>query len=213
MEELDKHFAFCQLSLLQKVNQWNAQQISGYQVHVVDPLQATSIANSLQQQYLQAPVVATTTSDLYASIFDWLHLQDMNARIIYIIMILVAMINLSVAVLILIVDQSKTIGVLQSLGMRFWAIQKIYLWHGFKIATWGVGIGTLLALGICAAQLQFGFLKLNEATYYMAEVPVKLAFLPIVCIDAATILLCAICTLLPGLYIRTLQVTKLIQFK
>ena len=213
MEELDKHFAFCQLSLLQKVNQWNAQQISGYQVHVVDPLQATSIANSLQQQYLQAPVVATTTSDLYASIFDWLHLQDMNARIIYIIMILVAMINLSVAVLILIVDQSKTIGVLQSLGMRFWEIQKIYLWHGFKIATWGVGIGTLLALGICAAQLQFGFLKLNEATYYMAEVPVKLAFLPIVCIDAATILLCAICTLLPGLYIRTLQVTKLIQFK
>ena len=212
MEELDKHFAFCQLSLLQKVNQWNAEQISGYQVHVVDPLQAASIANSLQQQYLQAPVVATTTSDLYASIFDWLHLQDMNARIIYIIMILVAMINLSVAVLILIVDQSKTIGVLQSLGMRFWEIQKIYLWHGFKIATWGVGIGTLLALDICTAQLQFGFLKLNEATYYMAEVPVKLAFLPIVCIDAATILLCAICTLLPGLYIRTLQVTKLIQF-
>ncbi|MFN5942633.1 MAG: ABC transporter permease, partial [Bacteroidota bacterium] len=93
MEELDKHFAFCQLSLLQKVNQWNAEQISGYQVHVVDPLQAASIANTLQQQYLQAPVVATTTSDLYASIFDWLHLQDMNARIIYIIMILVAMIN------------------------------------------------------------------------------------------------------------------------
>lgn len=112
------------VEFITKVNQWNAQQISGYQVHVVDPLQATSIANSLQQQYLQAPVVATTTSDLYASIFDWLHLQDMNARIIYIIMILVAMINLSVAVLILIVDQSKTIGVLQSLGMRFWEIQK-----------------------------------------------------------------------------------------
>jgi len=71
----------------------------------------------------------------------------------------------------------------------------------------------VLALGICWAQQQFGFLKMNEANYFMNTVPVAINPWHILFVDAATILITLVCMWLPTLYVRRMQPAKVLQFK
>src|SRR5208283_2581397 len=101
MEEVDKIFGVCDLRLLQRVNNWTADSINGYQVDLTDSKYADTVANYIHYNLIKAPLEAYTTMDNYASIFDWLQLQNMNGIILLVIMAIVAIINMGAVLLIL----------------------------------------------------------------------------------------------------------------
>jgi lipoprotein-releasing system permease protein len=199
--------------LLQRINNWKADEINGYQIDLKNELVADSVAAQIFYNYLQQPLTANTMKDIYANIFDWLQLQDLNAELVIIIMAVVAIINLAVALLILIVEQARVVGLLKAMGMNETATRKIFLYYSAIIASFGIFVGNVLGLGICWLQQHFGFLKLNEATYYMSQVPVRINGWYVLAIDVATLLVCVLCMWLPSLYIRRIQPARVLQFK
>jgi len=213
MEEVDKTYVLCDMRLLQRINGWTPQDINGYQIDLADSKNMEGAAEIIFNNYLEAPLHAYTMKEIYANVFDWLELQNINAKIVLIIMAIVATINLAVAILILIVEQARLIGILKSLGMLFSKIMHIFLFYATYIAFMGIVLGNLIALSLCWLQVKFGFIKLNEATYYMSQVPIKINFWDIVLIDLATLVFCILFMWLPGLYIKRIQTVKVIQFK
>jgi lipoprotein-releasing system permease protein len=213
MEDLDRNYAICDIRLLQRVNNWSPQQISGYQLELDDEYLADSMADHIYQKYLKPPVTTYTIKDIYPNIYDWLDLQDVNARIILLIMAVVAIINLATALVILIVEQSRMVGLLKALGMGFKPMQGIFLYHAGIIAGAGILLGNILALGLCWLQLKTGFIKLSEETYFMKQAPVRIEPLQVIAVDAVTLLLCVLCMLLPTLYIRRIRPAQVLQFK
>jgi lipoprotein-releasing system permease protein len=213
MDEIDKDYALCDIRLLQRINNWKADEINGYQIDLKNELVADSVAAQIFYNYLQQPLTANTMKDIYANIFDWLQLQDLNAELVIIIMAVVAIINLAVALLILIVEQARVVGLLKAMGMNETATRKIFLYYSAIIASFGIFVGNVLGLGICWLQQHFGFLKLNEATYYMSQVPVRINGWYVLAIDVATLLVCVLCMWLPSLYIRRIQPARVLQFK
>lgn len=213
MEEVDKVFGICDMRLLQRINNWAPDQINGYQVDLDNAAYMDSISAEIFNNYIEHPVTTHTIKEIYPNIFDWLELQDVNGQVIIIIMAIVAIINLAVALMILIVEQARMIGVLKAQGMTQGSMQQIFLYHAGLIAGCGILLGNIIAIGICLLQQQTGFLKLSEATYYMQQVPVRLHWWYIVVIDIATLLLCILCMWLPTLYIRRIQPAKVLQFK
>lgn len=119
MEEVDKVFGVCDLRLLQRINNWSADSINGYQVDLTDPKYADSVANFIHYNLIKAPLEAYTTMDNYSNIFDWLQLQNINGVILLVIMAVVAIINMGAVLLILMVDRAMMIGLLKALGMPF----------------------------------------------------------------------------------------------
>ncbi|RYD57538.1 MAG: ABC transporter permease [Sphingobacteriales bacterium] len=213
MVEVDRDYAVCDLRLLQRINNWAPDQINGYQITVKNQALADTIARQLYDNYIEPPLSVSTMYDIFPNIFSWLQFQDVNERIILIIMAIVAIMNLAAALLILIVEQSRLIGLLKAQGMANEDMRQIFLYYAALIAGIGIILGNAIALSIAFLQKKFGFITLSESTYYMRYAPVRIYWWQPVLIDVVTLVLCILCMWLPTLYIRRIQPAKVLQFK
>jgi len=213
MEDMDKYYAVCDIRLLQRINNWTADSINGYQLDLSNPDFADTVAAYIHYNLINAPLASYTTVGTYTFIFDWIELQGVNSAILIAIMSIVAIINLGAALLIIIVDRAAMIGLLKALGMPFETTRAVFLSIAAIVGGSGILLGNLLALGICFLQLHYGFLKLPEDSYYMRYVPVKVIWWQVAAVDLLTLVLCVFCMWLPTLYIRRIQPAKVLQFK
>jgi len=213
MEDMDKLYGLCDMRLLQRVNNWGQDSITGYQVDLANPSMADSVAAHIHYELIEPPLAAYTTVETYPFIFEWLQLQGTNSVILIIIMTIVAVINLSAALLILIIDRAVMIGLLKALGLSFSRTRAIFLYIAALIGGMGILLGNVLALLLCWLQQHYGFVKLPESSYYMKQVPVQIVWWHIVLIDMLTLTVCVLCMWLPTLYIRRVQPARVLQFK
>jgi len=213
MEEVDKQFALCDIRLVQRLSHWKPDEISGYQVELKNTALADTMAAQMHDRYVAPPMEAYSIGHIYEGIFSWLSMQDVNARILLIIVAIMAVINLGAALLILMVDRAVIVGLLKALGMPESGLRSIFLYLAGLIGLWGLFFGNILGLGLCFLQQHFGFLHLPEDTYYMRTVPIRLIWWHICLIDVSTLIICIVCMVLPTLYIRRIQPARVLQFK
>jgi lipoprotein-releasing system permease protein len=213
MEDVDRGFALCDLRLLQRLAGLDSSQISGYQIELADPDQSTAAADRIYREAVQPPLTTKAIPELYAGIFDWLRLQNINVRVLLSIMAAIALINLSAALLILLVDRTKAVGLFKALGQSGASISAVFVWLAGFVGTVGVVAGNVLGLGLCWAQQAFGIFTLPEATYYMRQVPVSIVWWHVALIDVATLLACFLCLWLPALYVRRIHPVRALGFR
>lgn len=213
MEEVDKNFAICDIRLIQRLSNWSNTMISGYQVELSNSALADTMADRIYERYIQPPMESYSIPRTYEGVFSWLNMQDVNARILLIIVGIMVVINMSAALLILMVDRSVMVGLLKALGLPDAGLQHIFIYLAGLIGLWGLLFGNILGLGLCLLQQHFGFMHLPEDTYYMETVPVRIIWWHVALIDAGTLLLCVFCMTLPTLYIRRIQPARVLQFK
>lgn len=220
MDEVDKSYGICDLRLLQRINNWQADDINGYQLTLDDEQYADTVSTVIFREFIHPPtetrstaLVTHTMKDIFPNIYDWLQLQNVNARIIIIIMCIVAVINLAVVLLILIVQHARMVGLLKAQGMPDRSMQMIFLYYAGLIAAAGIIAGNIIGLGICWLQQKTGFMQLPESTYYVRQVPVRIYWWHPALIDVGTLVLCILCMWLPSLYIRRIQPARVLQFK
>jgi lipoprotein-releasing system permease protein len=215
LDEVDRNFALCDIRLVQRLAGWAPSEITGYQIDL--PRERAAEAEELAQHFYDAVLPATlrayTLPERYPQLFDWLRLQATNVRVLLGIMALIAIINLAAALLILMVDRARTVGLLQALGMSRGALMQLFIALAGGIGLLGCILGTGVALLLCGLQKATGFMKLPEETYYMHTVPVEIVGWHILLINGATLVLCLVCMSLPALYLRRLSPTKVLQFK
>jgi lipoprotein-releasing system permease protein len=213
MEEVDRQYAICDLRLLQRINNWESDDINGYQLMLTDDSYSDTVAAMVFEKFLMPPLTTYTMKEIFPSIIDWLQMQDVTTTVIIIIMTIVALINLVVVLLILIVEHARMVGLLKALGMTQNDIRRVFLYHSALIASFGIVIGNIVGLGVCWLQKKTGFIELPESTYYIKQVAVRIIWWQPLLIDAATLLICVLCMWLPTLYIRRIQPARVLQFK
>lgn len=209
IEENDKLFAITDIRLIQRINNWTEKQIGGYEVFVKDYKLMQPIADEIR-----LPIIwnAKSIKEVYPSIFDWLNVQSTNRDIIFIIMAIVAIINLITCLLILVLERVRMVGVLKSLGANNFSIQKIFLYYASIISLVGVGIGTIAGVGLCLVQQYTHWFKLDEVNYYVAYVPVEIIWWQVALICTVTFILCFIALILPTILIKRVEPVKAIRF-
>jgi len=212
IEEYDKTFAIGDLRLLRQVYNWQQGEIGGYEVFLNDYKQMDSI-NYMLYDMLPQGWISRTIKEIYPNIFDWLQIQDVNRNVIFTVMAIVAIINLVTCLLILILERTKMTGILKALGARDWVIQKIFLYHANMIAIRGIIIGLFFGVGICILQQQTGFIKMDEAAYYVSEAPVYIIWWQVAAVCIVTLLVCLLALLLPTWLVKTIRPVKAIQFR
>lgn len=213
IEEYDKTYVIGDIRLIQRLNDWKPGQIGGYEIFLHDYRRMDTVSEHIYQDYLPEKLTTLTIRQIYPNIFDWLNLQNMNEVIIIIIMAIVAIINMITAMLILILERTNMTGILKSLGMRNWSLQKIFIYQSAYIVITGIVIGNIIGLGLAFLQKTTGFFKLPEETYYMPVAPIYIKWWEIACIDAGTLLICILILIIPSFLIRRVAPVKAIQFK
>jgi lipoprotein-releasing system permease protein len=199
--------------LLRELNQWQENEVSGYEVRLTNMDNMDAFKDSIYYKYIDQKANAQTMKDINRNIFEWLDLQKVNEYLILGFMILVAMLNMVTALIILILDRTNMIGILKSLGTSNKSITKIFIYNAAYIVMNGLFWGNLLGIGICALQYYTGFIKLNEENYYLSVAPVDFNVWSILLINMGTLLICTVILLLPTRLISRISPMKAIRFQ
>lgn len=141
----------------------------------------------------------TTIEEQHQEIFSWLNLIYQNVYIILGLMIAVAVINMSCALLVLIVEKTKMIGILKALGMKNFSLIKIFVSHGGILLLYGFLAGNILAIFIIQMQNKFEFLKLSQENYYLNAVPMDYPLSTIVILNFSAFIFCLTTMIIPSI--------------
>ncbi len=214
LEEYDKLFAIGDIRLIRRLSDWEPDEVGGYEVFLNDYRQMDTVNNQLSKQGVLPDIwISRTVRQIYPNIFDWLGIQDVNRDVIFVVMAIVAIINLITCLLILVLERTRMIGILKAIGSTEGTIQEIFMYHATIIASTGVGLGLVLGLGICFLQQATGFIQLDEAAYYVSTAPVEIIWWQVAAVCVATLVVCFLALIIPTLIVRSIRPVKAIQFR
>lgn len=210
-QDFDSTFIIGDIRHIQRINKWADDQIGAFEVFVKD---FNTIKQTGNEIYEQTPpgLDTKTIIEKYSYIFDWLQLFDFNIVVILGVMILVATINMVVALLVLILERTQMIGILKSLGSNNWSVRKIFLYNAFYLIIRGLFWGNLIGIAILLIQQQFGIVQLNPENYYVNQAPVYLNWGYIILLNLLTIIVCFVVLLIPSYIITKISPVKAIRF-
>ncbi len=209
--EFDERFIFGDLRHVQRLNGWQDSETGVIELMVNNISDINKIENSI---YYSLPVQLASYSvyESYPHIFDWLGLQDMNVVIIIILMVFVSGITMISTLLIIILEKSRLIGLLKTMGAANVVIRRIFLIHSVRLLAKGMLLGNAIALIFILLQQQFGFLKLPADAYYLSQVPVSLAWIHFVLVNLGLIFLWLTSFIIPISVINKISPIKSIKF-
>ena len=214
IEEYDKTFAIGDIKLIQRLNDWEPDQIGGYEIFLNNYKRISEKeAEFFESETLPITWDVISVKNISPNIFDWLKMQDTTIALVLIIMIIVAVLNLTTSLIILVLERLRMIGVLKSLGATDWTVQKIFLRHSALITITGIVAGTALALALLWLQQATGFIKLKEEAYYLSEAAVKIVWWQVGIVCAGTFIVCFLVMMIPSVLVRKVQPVKAIQFR
>ncbi len=211
--EYDRRFAIVDMRTLQEVLGWSSNQVGGLEIHAEHWSDMEVLSDYIFFEKLPGNLYSKSVKQKFYQIFEWLELQNINERVLILLMILVAMINMITALLIFVLERTKMIGVLKALGAKNWSIRKIFLYNATRIILTGIALGNLLAILICGIQKYTGIMKLTEEDYYLDKVPIEFNLWTMLLINVGTIVLVLLVMILPTRIVSSISPVKTIQFK
>ena len=212
LSEFDDITAIADLNHLIKLNNWNTNQIGGYEIKTKDFDNVSSYTSEIDE-LIDFDLKAQNSKDLNPQIFDWLRLQDFNVVIILILMLLVGCVNMVTSLLIIILEKSKFIGVLKAIGLSNWNIRKIFIYNSLYILLNGLFWANLVVILFTFFQKRFHLISLDETIYFMSSVPVKFDVFSMFIINIGTIIICYLVLIIPTILIAKISPAKSIRFE
>ena len=197
LEEYDSKFALVDIRKVQQLQGWAENQIGGYEVFIDDISKIDHWAEVIYSNVLPPELNVQSIRDKLPEIFEWLSLQDINEVVILSLMVVVAIINMVTALLILMLERTRMIGILKSLGSSNWSIRRIFMFYAGIIASKGMFWGNIIGVSICLLQKYGHFIKLSEENYYLNEAPILINFTHILFLNLGTILVIVLFLILP----------------
>lgn len=210
-QQFDATYVIGDIRHIQRINKWSPNQIGAFEVFVKDFNAIKQIGEKVYKQ-TSSTLDTKTIIEKYSYIFEWLQLFDFNIIVILVVMILVATINMVVALLVLILERTQMIGILKALGANNWSVRKIFLYNAFYLIARGLLWGNVIGISLLLIQQRFGVIKLNPENYYVNQAPVYLNLGYILALNLLTITICALVLLIPSYIVTKISPVKAIRF-
>jgi lipoprotein-releasing system permease protein len=218
LEEFDKIYVFCDIAHIKRLNGWEDDKVSGFEIFIDDfdklDMMTDSVRDAIGYRITEEDTKFKVTSirTRYPQIFDWLNFQDINVIIIILLMLIVAGFNMVSGLLILILEKTNMIGILKALGSEDNVIRKVFLYQAAYLIGKGLLWGNLIGIGLAFLQLKTGIISLDPGSYYIKTVPVNLELAHILLLNAGTMAAIIVMLLVPSQLISRITPVKAIRY-
>ena len=212
LKNIDDVYVFSRVSTARWLGDVPSSSVSRFNVTVEDVSRIDSLAAQIENRF-GFPVSARTIYQQYAGLFAWVDLQQSIIPLVIGVIVIVAAFNIIGTLLMLILEKTREIGILKSLGTSGEALKRLFLVLGLLIGTVGTGIGSIVALCLALVQQQFGIISLPAEAYYMSTAPIGLNPLDFVLVGAITVLLCGAAAYVPARVAARVEPVRAIRFQ
>ena len=210
-QDLDAQYLIGDIRHLQRINRWEKDQIGNFEVFINSYGELPEKGIEIHKN-IPSLLDSQTITDRYYMIFEWIKIFDKNTYGIIGIMVLIAGFNMITALLVLILERTRMIGILKTLGSNNWSIRKLFLYNASYLILLGLFWGNILGLGLLYAQKYLKLFPLDPSVYYVTEAPVYINFGYILALNIGTLILCLLMLLVPSYIITKISPVKAIRF-
>ncbi len=194
-DEYDRRLMY--ITLADAMALWGeGDQVLGVELKVADVDRADEIARKLEAK-LGAPYMVQDWNELNRNLFTALTLQKLVLLIILTIIIAVATFNMVSALTMMVIDKTREIAILKSMGAKQGGVARLFLVVGLAIGGVGTVFGVGIGLTLCKVVERYNY-RLDPHVYLIDRLPISVNPLEVALVALITMVISGIATLFPA---------------
>jgi lipoprotein-releasing system permease protein len=212
MYEYDSSMAYVSLGAAQRFLGLG-NRVTGIEVRVDDIYQADRVARAITEGLHGYPYWGRDWMQMNKNLFSALKLEKIVMFIILTLIILVAAFNIIGTLIMMVIEKTRDIAILKSMGATRASIMKIFMIEGLIIGLVGTLLGLVGGYSLCKLLATYQFIELPHDVYYISTLPVKMDTMDAVLIALAAILISLVATIYPAWQASRLDPAEAIRYE
>jgi lipoprotein-releasing system permease protein len=193
--EYDSAYGFVRIDVAQRALGKDSPDF--IELRVDDMFAAQDIADSIPAR-LGAEYMAQDWADLNGALFSALWLEKMAISITIGLIVMVAAMNIIASLVLLVMEKSRDIAILKTMGSSGVSIRRIFMLQGLVIGLVGTVAGSLAGYVLIYIFDRYKLIHVPIDVYQISYVPFTLELSDFVIVVASAILICFLATIYPS---------------
>ncbi len=194
--EYDSALAYISIPAAQKLFEMGSR-VTGIQVKTDDLFRAGEVAKSIGKS-LGYPYYTVDWMHMHKNLFSWMTMEKWGMFIILSLIVIVATFNIISTLIMVVMEKTKDIGILKSMGATSGSIMRIFMFEGILVGLVGTILGCVVGYLICWAQETFHFFSLPADIYFINTLPIEMKVVDFTKVALAAMGLCFLATVYPA---------------
>jgi lipoprotein-releasing system permease protein len=173
------------------------ERISGIQVRVDDIYNASAIAESIQTA-VGFPYYTRNWIEMNKNFFSALKLEKIGMSLILVVIIIVASFNIIGTLTMIVMEKSREIAILKSMGAAERSIMRIFMTSGLIIGAVGTVLGSAIGYGAVVIIARSGIITLPKDVYQVSHLPLSITGYDILFISLMALGISFLATIYPA---------------
>jgi lipoprotein-releasing system permease protein len=213
MFEYDSSLGYVSIPAARQLLGFKGDLVSGLEISVNDVYNVKQISSDLRDAISSFTVYVRNWQEMNANLFAALELEKSAMFIILAMIVLVGSFSIVTTLVMLVIQKTKDIAVLMSLGADKGSIRNIFMLQGTFIGLAGTVFGFLIGVPVSLLLKKYQFIKLPSNVYPVDYLPVRLEAVDLFAIGAAAFLLCFVATIYPARRAAALSPSEALRYE
>jgi lipoprotein-releasing system permease protein len=211
MYDYDTSFAYVSIESAQQLLRLG-DSVNGIEVKVGDIYRVDEISGEILRG-LGPRYWTQDWMQMNKNFFSALKLEKAVMFIILVLIILVAAFNIASTLIMMVMEKTKDIAIMKSMGMTAKSAMRIFMIEGLIIGTLGTVLGLVGGGILCFLLKRYEFVKLPSDVYYISTLPVRVEALDVALVAVSAIAVSFLATLYPSYQASQLDPVAAIRYE
>jgi lipoprotein-releasing system permease protein len=194
--EYDKLFSYISIKDAQTL--FDLQDgVSWIEIKLDDYQLAGEVGEHIEDE-LGYPYTTLTWFELNRSLYSWMEIEKWGAFVILSLIIMVAAFNIISSLVMVVMEKTREIGILKSMGASSTSVMKIFMFEGLLVGIFGTALGCIIGYSLGFLQLHYHLISLPSDVYLISALPIKMKLYDFISIASVSMVLSLVASVYPA---------------
>jgi lipoprotein-releasing system permease protein len=208
--EFDNAYGFVSIPLAQRLT--GKSGVDHIEARVTDIYDAPAVAESIPAR-LGSEYLATDWSDLNRTLYSALYLEKIAMGLGIGLIVGVAALNIVASLILLVMEKTRDIAILKTMGASSRSVMLIFLTQGAVIGIVGTLVGALLGAGVSVVLDRYRVISIPGDVYQVTYLPFRVLPEDLAAVVAGGLIICFLATLYPSRQAAKLEPAQALRYE